>query len=138
MYVRKDQISLVQNSWLEIEPVADHAATIFYARLFAIAPETAELFAAADMRSQRDKLMISLRQIVVQLHVPEPLHVQLEELGRRHSAYGVRPEHYDLVGEALVWMLEQVLHPKFDAELSAAWVAAYTLVAARMQAGLRQ
>src|SRR5687767_951035 len=112
--VRKDQIALVQKTWKDIEPVGDHAATIFYARLFAIAPETAELFAATDMRSQRDKLMITLKHIVLQLSAPQELNLQLEELGRRHGAYGVRAEHYVLVGEALVWMLEQVLHPKFS------------------------
>ena len=132
--MRKDQISLVQKSWQDIEAVSDQAATIFYARLFAIAPGTAELFAATDMRSQRDKLMLTLKRIVAQLSEPEVGDLQLEELGRRHAAYGVRPEHYQLVGEALMWMLEQVLHPKFNAKLSAAWAATYTLVAKRMQA----
>ena len=131
----KHQVTLVQKSWQAIELLGDDAAGVFYARLFAIAPDTAALFAATDMRSQRAKLLITLRAVVSQIHDLKQMDTQLEELGRRHTAYGVRPEHYDVVGEALIWTLEQVLSPRFSEKLRAAWIEAYGMIASRMQAG---
>lgn len=131
--MRKEQIAIVRNTWPEIELVADDAATIFYARLFAIAPETASLFAATDMRQQREKLMITLRAIVTQLDDLDTLGPQLDDLGRRHVAYGVRAEHYTMVGEALVWMLERILNPPPDKQTCVAWTEAFRLIAERME-----
>ena len=33
----------------------------------------------------------------------------VEDLGRRHAGYGVKDEHYDSVGAALLWTLERGL-----------------------------
>ena len=35
--------------------------------------------------------------------------ITLEGLARRHLGYGVKDEHYDKVGEALLWTLEKGL-----------------------------
>jgi hemoglobin-like flavoprotein len=58
----------------------------------------------------------------------------LGELARRHEGYGVRPQHYDTVGAALIWTLEQGLGTAFTPEVKAAWVAVYTNLANTMQA----
>ena len=49
----------------------------------------------------------------------------VRDLAKRHVAYGVRPEHYEIVGAALLWTLEQGLGDDFTPAVSAAWVAAY-------------
>ena len=59
----------------------------------------------------------------------------LEELGRRHAAYGVRDADYDTVGAALLGTLGDAHGAAFDAELRAAWAAAYGLVAGAMRDG---
>jgi len=55
-----------------------------------------------------------------------------QDLARRHVAYGVEPAHYELVGAALLWTLEQGLGEGFTPELCAAWTAAYTALAGVM------
>jgi hemoglobin-like flavoprotein len=127
------QIEIVQKTWKEVEMVADQASTVFYARLFAIDPESASLFAATDMRQQREKLMITLRKVVDGLNDFRRLQPEIEDLGRRHYAYGVKADHYTTVGEALLWTLEMVLGPRFDDEARAAWTAAYQTIATHMQ-----
>ena len=47
-------------------------------------------------------------------------------------AYGVRPEHYATVDEALLWTLDQGLGARRTAEARDAWVATYELVATAM------
>ena len=49
----------------------------------------------------------------------------VQDLGRRHSAYGVQYAHYDAVAESLLWTLEQCLDPDFTPEIRDAWQAAY-------------
>jgi hemoglobin-like flavoprotein len=46
-------------------------------------------------------------------------------LAKRHVAYGVAPEHYEVVGAALLWTLEKGLGDGFTPEVGAAWAAAY-------------
>jgi hemoglobin-like flavoprotein len=48
-------------------------------------------------------------------------------------AYGVRPEHYATVGEALLWTLDEGLGALRTAEARDAWVATYEFVATTMR-----
>jgi hemoglobin-like flavoprotein len=49
----------------------------------------------------------------------------IADLGKRHPGYGVTDAHYDSVGAALLWRLEQ--------GLGEAWTAAYALLAGVMR-----
>ena len=49
-----EQVKSVQDSFAKVVPIADTAASIFYDRLFTIAPETRALF-PGDMAEQRRK-----------------------------------------------------------------------------------
>ena len=51
------------------------------------------------------------------------------DLGRRHAQYGVTEGHYDAVGAALLWTLEQGLGSGWTPEAKAAWSGAYALLA---------
>lgn len=42
----------------------------------------------------------------------------LEALGGRHAGYGVIPAHFDIVGQALLWTLEQGLGELWTPEVS--------------------
>ncbi|WP_290538888.1 globin domain-containing protein [Alcanivorax sp.] len=46
--------------------------------------------------------------------------------------YGVKPEDYDAVAQALLWTLAQGLGDAFDADTESAWTEAYTLLASTM------
>ena len=75
---------------------------------------------------------LALAMVVGSLRSPAAIMPLLQDMGRRHIAYGVRPEHYATVGEALLWALEQAQGEDFTPETSAAWAAAYDLVASAM------
>ena len=53
----------------------------------------------------------------------------LNQLGRDHRRYGVRPEHYDVFGRALVAALRYHAKDVWVPELEDAWNKAYALVA---------
>ena len=129
-----EQIALIQTSWAHVEPIADTAAQIFYERLFTTAPEVRELF-PADLTEQRRKLMATIGMVVKALPRLAQIIPNVQALGRRHADYGVAPEHYELVGAALLWTLEQGLGESFTDAHAAAWGEAYGLLADTMQAG---
>jgi hemoglobin-like flavoprotein len=106
------QKTLVQESFARIAPVADAAAALFYGRLFQIDPSLQRMF-RGDMGEQRQKLMRMLTAAVKGLDHLDRLVPVVEDLGRRHTAYGVVDAHYDTVGAALLWTLEQGLGDAF-------------------------
>lgn len=129
-----DQIALVQSSFARLAPQADAVAQAFYDRLFAIDPALRPLF-PADLGGQRAKLMQMLAAAVQGLgDVPALLPV-VTALGRRHAGYGVQPEHYATVGQALMDTLRSGLGDDFTPPLTQAWSAVYTTLAGAMQAG---
>ena len=129
-----DAILTVQASFAQVAPVADQAAHAFYVRLFERDPGLRSLF-RGDLRQQGSRLMAMIGAGVRLLGQPRALVPVLEDLGARHAGYGVREEHYALVGEALIDTLAEGLGSAFTPEVRAAWVAFYDLVARSMQAG---
>ena len=127
------QKELVRNTWRQLVPVADIAARLFYDRLFEIDPTTPALFKKVDLKQQRDSLMNALAHVVQALDDLERLVPQIEALGRRHAGYGVTDAHYDSVGAALLWTLQQGLNTEWTDEVRAAWTAAYTLLSGVMR-----
>lgn len=132
-----EQIALVQSSFARVEPAADAVATLFYARLFASDPSLRPLF-MGDMAEQRRKLMAMLRLVVRGLDRLDGLIPALEALGRRHTIYGVRDEHYATVGDALLWTLEQSLGDDCTPAVREAWAIAYGTLTEMMQAATPQ
>jgi hemoglobin-like flavoprotein len=118
------QVGQVQASFAKVEPIADQAAALFYRRLFETAPEVRALF-KSDMDVQGRKLMATIATVVNSLGEIATMATALCGLAKRHVAYGVRPEHYELVGAALLWTLEQGLGDEFTPAVGAAWAAAY-------------
>eukprot|EP00977_Amphora_coffeiformis_P015264 scaffold4484_cov170-Amphora_coffeaeformis.AAC.4 len=47
------------------------------------------------------------------------------DLGKRHVRYGVKPEMYEFMGEALVYTLEKLLGDDFKPEVREAWNQIY-------------
>ena len=126
------QIELVQSSWQQVQPVADHAAALFYTRLFHLDPSLKPLF-RGNMEEQGRKLMTMIGFAVNGLSRLDKLLPGLQALGERHAGYGVRDEHYDTVASALLWTLRKGLGPLFDDETKAAWVAAYGALSSVMK-----
>lgn len=126
------QIELVQTTFALVKPNADAVAAMFYGRLFEIAPSVRPLF-KSSVEAQGKKLMATLALAVEGLNDVTPLIPALTALGQSHVGYGAQPEHYDTVGQALLWTLSQGLGDKFTPEVEAAWTAAYVLLAGVMK-----
>lgn len=133
MLTSKD-IALVRASFARVVTIQETAADLFYERLFAIGPKLRELF-PADLREQKRKLMQMIATAVGGLNKLDEIVPAVKALGARHYCYGVTAAHYGIVGEALLWTLEQGLGEECTPEVRSAWAKVYDMLAATMQAG---
>ena len=118
------QIKLVQDSFAKVAPISEQAAVLFYGRLFEVAPSVRAMF-LDDMTEQRKKLMATLAVVVGGLSNLEAVLPAASALAKRHVNYGAKPEHYPVVGGALLWTLEMGLGDAWTPEVAEAWTAAY-------------
>ncbi len=128
------QIELVQASFKKVAPIAEAAAEMFYSQLFKLDPTIKDLF-KGDMKEQGKRLMAMIATAVAGLNDLNSLVPSVKELGLRHTKYGVVDKHYDTVGEALLWTLEQGLGAEFTPDVKEAWTTIYTLLAEVMMEG---
>ena len=131
------QVALVQSSFAHVLPIADAAGMMFYERIFTLAPEARALF-GDDIALQASRTMGAVKTAVDGLGDIEHVAPFLIRLGARHVRYGVQPEHFDLVGGALLWTLEQGLGELFTSDVREAWTAAYGVIARAMRTGMEQ
>lgn len=127
-----ETIRLVRTSFAEIAPASDLVANLFYERLFVLEPSLHSLF-SDDLGRQKRALMATLQFAVEHLDRPDQLLPAVEQLGIRHANYGVVPDHYPIVGSALLWTLEQALGPAWTPDVTDAWTNAYEVLATTMQ-----
>ena len=126
------QVELVQGSWKKVQPIADTAAGIFYAKLFELDPALKGLF-KGDMKEQGRKLMSMISVAVGGLTRLDTIVPAVQDLGRRHVKYGVKDKHYDTVATALVFTLEKGLGDAFTPEVKEAWVTTYGILSKTMK-----
>lgn len=127
MRLTERQTRLIRESFHAVSGDAAGSAASFYAHLYRIAPQTEHLF-VADMTRQGAKLMSTLAVAVGHIDDWSTLRPVLEDLAMRHLAYGVRAEHYPVVGEALQAMFAERLGEVWTPEAAAAWADAYSAI----------
>jgi len=126
------QIELVKSSWClvsTIDPVV--VGDLFYNRLFEIAPQVKHMF-RSPMPEQSKKLIAMIGYVIAKLDRLEDIIGEVDKLAQRHAGYGVKPEHYTVVGTALIWTLEKGLGENWNEEVKTAWIKCYTILSDAM------
>jgi hemoglobin-like flavoprotein len=128
-------IELLESSFSQIKDQEIEFTTHFYRILFADSPAVKPLFADTHMEKQARQLFKSLVFVVDNLRCPGVLSDSLKGLGTRHVRYGVLPEHYPMVGSALLKALSICLRNAWTTTTEQAWSDAYTVVTQLMLSG---
>ena len=131
MKLSKDEIALLRDSFSLLHREEQAASERFYRRLFEIAPELRSMF-PADMSEQSMKFMSTLGVILDHLDRPAALEPYLDNLAKGHRAYGVKPEHFPPMGQALIDTMREALGDEFPKDADAAWKEAYDQLAQEM------
>jgi methyl-accepting chemotaxis protein len=128
-------LEALETSFDRLAPRGDELMDIFYGRLFAAAPAVKPLFAGTDLRKQKMMLLRVLGLLRKSLRDLESIVPVLHDLGARHVAYGGRPEHYPVVGAALIASMAEVAGDAWQPDHERAWTAAFDVVTAAMLDG---
>lgn len=122
---------LLKESLAHVESRSDQLVLRFYALLFGERPDLRELFPAA-MDTQRDRFFNALVHVVQGAERLEFRQDYLAQLARDHRKYGVRPDHYDAVGRALIGALRLELGDAWTAAMEQEWASTYALISRMM------
>ncbi|GAA2577867.1 FAD-binding oxidoreductase [Winogradskya consettensis] len=129
-----DLARLLKESWSLVEEHQDKVAGYFYARVFLSDPDLRDLF-PVHMDVQRSRLLGAIVTAVQTLEDPERFDSYLRGLGRDHRKFHVEPEHYELIGGALIEAMRHYAGEQWGVEYDQAWADAYAVIAAKMMAG---
>ncbi|MFD1364821.1 globin domain-containing protein [Actinoplanes sichuanensis] len=129
-----DLARLLKESWSLVEEHQDKVAGYFYARIFLSYPDLRDLF-PVQMDVQRARLLTAIVTAVQTLEDPERFDEYLRALGRDHRKFHVEPEHYEVVGGALIESMRAFAGEEWGVEYDQAWADAYAVIASKMLAG---
>jgi NAD(P)H-flavin reductase/hemoglobin-like flavoprotein len=114
----------LKQSFAHIEPLAEKVVAYFYARLFVTNPELRSMFPLA-MGVQQRHFIAALARVVWSMDDPQALAEYLSQLAVDHRKFGVREEHYRVIGEALVATFRIFSGGMWTAGAQAAWETAF-------------
>jgi methyl-accepting chemotaxis protein len=128
-------LDALETSFDLVAPRGDELVDTFYTRLFAAAPAVRPLFEGTDLPEQKKMLLATLVLLRRSLRDLGEIVPKLREMGRRHVAYGARPEHYPVVGAVLIASMAEVAGDEWRPEHQRAWASAIDVVAGAMLEG---
>ncbi|CAH3161711.1 unnamed protein product [Pocillopora meandrina] len=144
---RKTKITL-KESWKLVEPVKSEAGKAMFMRLFETHPNIQDTFptfkgvSLDELMNSRSlylhakRVMAAVENTINALDDGEVLLESLTSLGRRHQVWFVREEHFKVVGEALLWTLQDMLDTKCTNEVTLAWTELYNFITKTMLRGI--
>lgn len=119
---------IVQTTFERLSAMSEEAASVFYRNLFDLEPAVRPLFKNADMTVQGQKFMSMLTTMVNGFDHLEKISPYLRRLGDSHRGYGVEPEQYAIVGQALLSTVEQMTGNQLDLSVRHAWEHFYSQI----------
>lgn len=125
-------LQIIKSSWRLlrlVDPVV--VGDVFYSRLFLQHPQLKSLFKISK-EEQSKKLIDMLNVIVGRLDKLEELNQDIAALAVRHAAYGVLPQHYKSVNEALLFTLREGLGKDWSTHTEQAWQNCLNALSATM------
>ena len=124
MNLSQNTIDAVKASTPLIGANAEKITTRMYEILFSKYPETKPLFTNAQ-GDQHKKLAGAIAAFATNIDRLDALSGAVEKMATTHVATNVKPEHYPMVGDALVNAMADVLGDDFSDEYKVAWGEAY-------------
>ena len=128
-------VKLWRESFDLVAPNKEQFAQDFYTRLFNVYPQTQSLFADTDMQQQQAALMGAIAGVIAGIEKGDNVVPALHKLGAKHASYDVKPEHYPLVGTALIETFQLHLQDKFTPPIQQSWIEAYGVISDQMILG---
>lgn len=135
-------LQIIRASFAKLKPLGSQFTHKFYEFLLLDEPYLQEIFKTINMESQANNLWRSLVFIVENLDNRPRLEIYLQQLGQRHSKYGVKEEHFECFGKTLLKTFAFFHQQEWSEVLQKNWMQAYesvtTLFKERMDFGMEK
>lgn len=130
-FLTPDETEQLKDSYARLAPVKGYLANTFYRRLFAMAPQARPLF-PDDLSEQMDKFASMVDLLMENLDEPWFFMGKVKRLAKRHVRYGAQPEHYVIVGQALIQALEELTPGGLSLQERTLWEQLYNFLSDTM------
>jgi len=125
------QKDVIVESFGQFEPGIQHSSKLFFTRLTEVEPELGAQF-SDETNVHSDKLAAVIQIAVISVRNLDSLVPMLRLLGSEYRSYGARPEFYEILGDVLLWTLEQGLGDAYTDEVNEAWATLYGIISEMM------
>ena len=137
MELTDKQIEIIRESYQRLIPEVDRVSLEFYKDLFGREPKLKAMF-RDDLEEQGMRFMSAIGVIVENLDDPTRLKEKVDLLSDGHAAFGIKPEAYRSMEEALVDTFAHALGEKFTNPVELAWRSAFRQICDAMIEKTRQ
>ncbi|WP_080848745.1 NO-inducible flavohemoprotein [Cytobacillus gottheilii] len=127
----QETIKIIQSTVPVLEQYGKQITTRFYSQLFSNHPELLNIFNHANQREGRQQAALANAVYAAAANIDqlETILPVVKQIGQKHRALGVLPEHYPIVGEHLLAAIKDVLGDAATDEMINAWAEAYGIIA---------
>ncbi|MGM7719830.1 NO-inducible flavohemoprotein [Metabacillus sp. Hm71] len=124
-------ISVIKSTVPVLEKHGKDITTRFYQLLFSNHPELLNIFNHANQRKgeQQTALANAVYAAAANIDNLGAIIPVVKQIGQKHRALGVLPEHYPIVGQTLLAAIKDVLGEAATDEIIGAWAEAYGVIA---------
>lgn len=114
-----------------LETHGTQITTVFYQNMFAEHPELLDIFNETNQKLGRQQSALATTVLAAAKHLEqlEVLLPQVMQIGHKHRALQIKPEHYPIVGKHLLGAIKEVLGDAATDEIIEAWAEAYAEIA---------
>ncbi|GIP25314.1 flavohemoprotein [Paenibacillus sp. J23TS9] len=127
----KETIDIIKSTVPVLEIHGKTITTTFYQMLFDNHPELLNIFNHANQREGKQPQALANAVYAAAAHIDhlEDILPVVKQIGQKHRALNILPEHYPIVGENLLGAIKKVLGDAATPEILDAWAQAYGMIA---------
>ncbi|KAA9025788.1 NO-inducible flavohemoprotein [Niallia endozanthoxylica] len=124
-------IEIVKSTVPVLEKYGKDITTRFYERMFTNNPELLNIFNHANQKQGRQQTALANAVYAAAANIDNlgAIIPVVKQIGMKHRALEIKPEHYPIVGENLLGAIKDVLGDAATDEIIHAWAEAYGVIA---------
>lgn len=124
-------LEIVKSTVPVLEKHGTDITTVFYKNIFAEHPELLDIFNETNQKLGRQQTALATTVLAAAKHLEnlEILLPQVMQIGHKHRALEIQPEHYPIVGKHLLQGIKEVLGDAATDDIINAWAEAYDEIA---------
>ncbi|MCU7557560.1 globin domain-containing protein [Macrococcus capreoli] len=123
--------SIIKSTIPVLEEHGEAITSAFYKHMFAEHPELLNVFNKTNQKLGRQQTALAQTVIAAAKHIDhlEAIIPNVNQIAHKHRALEIKPEHYPIVGENLIWAIQHVLGDAATPEIVDAWTQTYGVIA---------